>query len=591
MDASGAALLGGGSRLDLDTLARVSGMEFCQALAAQLAAVLAADLVTVGMLHSPQGGPVRVLAGCFDGLPLEEFDYDSSGTPCLEVVRSGNSQVIRRQVPALYPEAGMFREEGIQAYAGAALTNAEGEVTGVLQAAWRREIGTGLAQQAAAVMERFAPRLGAEIAGLQRFSALAALAGDAEGRGPRAAFGQLAQQLQGGLRVRAAFIAETLEDRPECFRVLGCCVDGQEQAGAAERILPFEGLPCARLQGREHFLVPQGLQAAFPAQAAFPGGRQEAYLGVPLRDADGTVIGHFALLHDRALSPRKLETGLIALFAARIARVLRRRRAERRQEWAAQAQLISLKAESLGLLAGTVAHDFNNLLAAAQGQADLALAHLEAGHPAQQHVQGVGQGLQASAELVRQLLSFARGGAGQPPDRCDLNGILRETMALLPVARITNKTVVLDLAAEALMARLDPAQVRQLVTHLVFNAIEAIGSGEGTVTVLARRCCPGAEERGKLLKGRSKLPEGACLLLEVRDTGAGMGRETVTRIFDPFFSTKPGGRGLGLAAVLGVVSSHRGGLAVDSCEGGGSSFRVYFPACGQPAAQIGRAHV
>ena len=144
MDASGAAALGESGRLDLGELAALNGRQFCQAFVDQLARGFGADLVTVGELQPGGGGGIRVLASWFDGLQLGDFEYDTRATPCHDVLQSGGPQVFLRQVQERYPENGMFAEEGIQAFAGLALKDAEGRTAGLVQAAWRREIGTGL---------------------------------------------------------------------------------------------------------------------------------------------------------------------------------------------------------------------------------------------------------------------------------------------------------------------------------------------------------------------------------------------------------------------------------------------------------------
>ncbi|MBY6067706.1 response regulator [Leisingera aquaemixtae] len=588
MDASGAAALGESGRLDLGELAALNGRQFCQAFVDQLARGFGADLVTVGELQPGGGGSIRVLASWFDGLQLGDFEYDMRATPCHDVVQSGGPQVFLRQVQERYPENGMFAEEGIQAFAGLALKNAAGRTAGLVQAAWRREIGTGRAAEITALMQQFAPRLGAEIAGLQTRAALAALARGPGSTSPRAAFRQLAAQLQGALGVRTAFIAENTAHSADRFQVLACCTDGQAEAAMEDSLVGYAGRPCAFLKEGERFLVPEGLQQAFPAQAQFREQGLQSYLGVPLRDAEGQMIGHFALLHSREIRLEPSENSLVEVFAARIALELCRRRAERRRRQAEQALLLRHKSESLGLLAGTIAHEFNNLLASMQGRSELALAHLGAAHPAQAHVAAVEEGLQASARLMRQLLGYARGGGNPQPETCDLNCIVRDALALVPVECRLGKAVVLDLAEGELTAQMDPAQAGRLLMQAVLNAVEAIGPGAGTVTVATRRISLSAAERRRLLKGRRMAP-GPCLLLEVRDTGHGMGRDTLARMFDPFFTTKPGGRGLGLAVALGIISRHRGGLAVDSREGGGSTFRFYFPACTAAAAPAPRA--
>ncbi|MEW2912823.1 response regulator [Leisingera sp. JC11] len=584
MDASGGAALGASGRLDLEELAGASGRGFCQAFADQLAQGFGADLVTVSSLRIREAEHLRVAASWFDGLQLGDFEYDARGAPCRDAVLSGAPQVVPDGVQQLYPQDGMFIEENINSYAGVPLKDAAGAAVGLVQTAWRQAPGAALAAEAAAAMQQFAPRLGAELAAMQEADALAALAQGPGSLSPRAALRQLAEQLQRAFRVRMAVIAECAADSPGSFRVLACCDGGQDAAAGEERLMPYEGAPCAFLREGEPFLVPSGLQEMFPAQQQFRAQGLQSYFGVPLRDANGRLTGHIALLHDRKMTAGFQKNSLIEAFAARAALELCRRRAERRRRQAEQALLLRRKAESLGLLAGTIAHEFNNLLAAMQGRSELALANLEAAHPAVAQVQAVEQGLQASARLMRQLLGYARGGGSPQPETCDLNRIVREALVLVPPECRLGKAVVLDLAKGELAAQMDPAQAGQLLMQAVLNAVEAIGPGAGTVTVATRRISLSAAERRRLLKGR-RMPAGPCLLLEVRDTGGGMGRDTVARIFDPFFTTKPGGRGLGLAAAMGVISNHRGGLAVESRAGGGSTFRFYFPAGAAETAQ------
>ncbi|WP_082020137.1 MULTISPECIES: ATP-binding protein [unclassified Leisingera] len=577
MDASGGAALGESGRLDLRQLSVLSGREFCQAFTDQMALGFGADLVTVSLLQVAEADYLKVVASWFDGLQLGDFEYDARGAPCHDVVLSGAAQVVPDRVQQLYPEDAMFIEENINSYAGVPLKNAAGAVVGLVQAAWRQEPGEALAAEAVAHMQQFAPRLGAELAGLQQVAALTALAQGPGSLPLRAALQQLAEQLQKAFRVRFAFIAEFNADRSDGYRVLAACEGGTTVAGIEDAVVPYQGTPCSFLREGEPFLVPEGLQEVFPAQAHMRAPGLHSYLGVPLRDAEGQLAGHFALLHDREIGEDISKDPLIGVFARRAGLVLQRRRAELRRRQAEQALLLRHKTESLGLLAGTIAHEFNNLLASMQGGSELALAHLEAAHPAVAHVQMVGDGLRDSARLMRQLLGYARGGGTPQPEACDLNRIVRETLALVPSECKLGKAVVLDLAGGELTAQIDPAQAGQLLMQAVLNAVEAIGPGAGTVTVATRRISLSAAERRRLLKGR-KMPAGDCLLLEVRDTGGGMGQDTMARIFDPFYTTKPGGRGLGLAAAMGIISSHRGGLAVDSREGGGSIFRFYFPA-------------
>ncbi|WP_411352165.1 ATP-binding protein [Leisingera aquaemixtae] len=585
MDASGVPQLGDSCGLNLGALAGLHGLDFCQEFAGQLARGTGADLVTVGELRVRESRRIRVLASSFDGLPLGDFEYDMRGAPCRDVVLSAAPQVHPGRVPELYPDGGMFIEEGLRSYAGVALKDPGGAACGLVQAAWRENIGDGLAQQAVAVMQQFAPRLGAEIAGLRRLAALAALAAGPGSSCPRAAVRQIAQVLQGALRVRGAFVAECTAGRPDRGRVAACCIGGRLADAAEGRAVRYDAAGARLPNGWEAVQLPEGLRQALPQQPQNRARSLQFCFGYLLRDADGAVTGWLGLLHDRGIGAEALEPDLTALIAARCGQELRRCAARQRRQQAAAAQLVRHKAESLGRLAGAIAHEYNNLLAWMQGRAELAMANLEAAHPAEQHLQAVEQGLRASAGLVRQLTGFVRGASGPVPAPCDLNAIVHEAMELVPLACRKGKAVVLDLAEGVQAAHLDPEEVRELLLNLVLNAAEAIGPGAGTITVKTRRTCLDAAERRRLLKGR-RMAAGDCLLLEVSDTGGGMGPDMLTRIFDPFYTTKPGGRGLGMAVALGIISRHQGGLSVESREGAGSVIRCYFPACAAVAAAV-----
>lgn len=587
MKTSAAAAPGGGG-VDAEQLALLNGQDFCQALVDQLAQQFGADLVSIGERRVTDVERVRMLASRFDGLPLGDFEYESRATPCQDLLETGRALVVSSSVQERYPQDVMFAEEGIQSYVGVALRPAGGEITGLIQAAWRRRLSAEDCRQAVALMERYAPRLAAEVAVMQNLSTLAVLAGGQEAGTPRAAFRLLADQLQRAFKVRAAFIAERLDEGS--YRILACCNGGRQLAPEAADIAAYEGTPCAHLRSGGEYRVPGGLQAPGAWSLPVAGRDLNAYLGLPLVDGDGGVIGHFALLHDREISRRGLGSGLIDLFAARIGLELRRRGAERQRLNAEQAHLIEHKTRSLGHLAGTIAHEFNNVLASMQGRTELALAFLGGGHPAEPHVEAVEDGLQSAAALVRQLLTYAKRGCSQEQTPCDLNAVVRTALLGRPPA-VPGQGGQLELELEpgVLAGRMDQAQIAQLLNDLVCNGLEAVGAAAGTVTVATRRARPSLQERRRMLKGAETLTGGECLVLEVRDTGCGIAPETLTRVFDPFYSTKPGSRGLGLAAVPGVVSRHQAALAVDSGPGRGSVFRFYFPACDAAELPAGQA--
>ncbi len=249
------------------------------------------------------------------------------------------------------------------------------------------------------------------------------------------------------------------------------------------------------------------------------------------------------------------------------------------------------KDESLAVLAGGVAHDFNNLLAAILGHASLALKQLPAGSAARRHVEKAAAAVERASDLTRQMLAYS--GRGHFVVRStDFNALICENLPLLEVA--VPKNVRLEKALQQHLPAVDAdvGQIQQVLMNLVINAAEAIGEHGGTVTVATGVREVGAGDTALWRASGQPLAPGPYVSLEVRDDGPGMDAETVERIFEPFFTTKFTGRGLGLAAVLGVVRGHRGALSVESTPGRGTTFRLLFApgsACAaEPAGAAGR---
>jgi two-component system cell cycle sensor histidine kinase/response regulator CckA len=254
---------------------------------------------------------------------------------------------------------------------------------------------------------------------------------------------------------------------------------------------------------------------------------------------------------------------------------------ERQQAEAArmklQAKLLEVqRLESLGLMAGGIAHDFNNLLTVIMGNASTALLSLPKGSAARADVEAVLAASQRAADLTRQMLAYS--GRGQFDVRpLDVSAQVREIAALVYPSIPVKVELRLELGpAPAVLA--DAAHIQQVIMNLVLNAAEAIGEAPGHVVITtSERHIDGAEAMA--LSADAPLTPGRHVLLEVRDSGSGMDAATLKRIFDPFFTTKFTGRGLGLAAVLGIVRAHSGAILVDSTLGKGSTFQVFLPSC------------
>ncbi len=234
--------------------------------------------------------------------------------------------------------------------------------------------------------------------------------------------------------------------------------------------------------------------------------------------------------------------------------------------------------ESLNVLAGGIAHDFNNLLTGILSNAGTARRKLAANDSAQQHLREIVRGSKLAAHLTGQLLAYAGRGQFQVLAR-DLSAEVREIQDLLETSVRTRATLDFRLA-EGLPAILaDPIQIHQVLMNLVVNAAES-GDGEIAVRIETQAIDVSESDIRKLAPG-SPLKPGRCVALDVIDDGSGMDAETLERIYDPFFTTKSAGRGLGLAASLGIIHRHQGGIRVKSRPGKGTQFRIVFPASDQ----------
>jgi two-component system CheB/CheR fusion protein len=237
------------------------------------------------------------------------------------------------------------------------------------------------------------------------------------------------------------------------------------------------------------------------------------------------------------------------------------------------------KLESLGLLAGGIAHDFNNLLTGILGNASLALSETAPDQAMRHYLRQIVEASERAAFLTRQMLAYAGRGRFVTAST-DMSDLVREIAALVRTSIPKSVDLRLDLAPNLPNIEADPSQVQQVLMNLITNAAEAIGdSSPGSVTVRTSLREVSSQEAAELFKP-DPAEAGTYLQLEVIDTGAGMAESTKARIFDPFFTTKFTGRGLGLAAVRGIVRRHRGVIFVHSAPGQGTTFRVLLPASG-----------
>ncbi|MBI3448621.1 MAG: PAS domain S-box protein [Acidobacteria bacterium] len=259
-----------------------------------------------------------------------------------------------------------------------------------------------------------------------------------------------------------------------------------------------------------------------------------------------------------------------------------RRRAEEERVKLETQMRQAQKLESLGVLAGGIAHDFNNLLTAMLGYSSLAQAELPSGSPARPMIAEIENAARRAADLTDQMLAYS--GRGQfVIEVFRVDELVLEMSKLLKT--VISKKAEFELDLRPVTIRGDATQVRQVVMNLITNASDALGGRSGRIRVRTRgRQVEAAELRSPYLD--RELPGGPYACLEVEDSGCGMAPETLGRIFDPFFTTKFTGRGLGLAAVLGIVRGLSGTIRVTSALDRGTTFQVHFPAV--PEVMAGR---
>lgn len=303
--------------------------------------------------------------------------------------------------------------------------------------------------------------------------------------------------------------------------------------------------------------------SAFDARRAF---RME----YRLRSADGT----YRWIFDEGV-PRFGSDGVFAGYVGSCVDISDSKRAQ------AEA-LARQKLESLGVLAGGIAHDFNNLLGSILADSELALSELSRGERVRDELVRINAVGMRAAEIVRELLVYAGNekGAFEP---IDLSALVEEMLQLLKVSISKRAILNIDLPAGLPSVRANAAQIRQVVMNLVTNASDALGLDSGRITVATSRA---RISRQSALHHDFDLPDGDYLRLQIADTGLGMTQEVLAKIFDPYFSTKATGHGLGLAAVQGIVRGHGGAIRVTSAPGRGTAFEILLPAAIEPVSDV-----
>jgi PAS domain S-box-containing protein len=302
------------------------------------------------------------------------------------------------------------------------------------------------------------------------------------------------------------------------------------------------------------------------------GQREQLEIELRVRRSDGEYVW----LLDRGRVVQRDEQGRPLRASGTLLDITGRKQAEQEQQDLQRQIEHAQKLESLGVLAGGIAHDFNNLLVGVLGNADLALRELSPVSPARENVTEIERAARRAADLCRQMLAYS--GKGRfVVEPVELPDLIEEMAHMLEVS--IGKGVVLKyhFGRDIPPIEADATQLRQVVMNLIINASEAIGDRSGVISVTVNHTECDREYLSSTYLAE-ELEPGTYVVLEVADTGVGMDKQTLDRLFEPFFTTKFTGRGLGLAAVQGIVRGHQGAVKVYSEPGQGTTFRVLLPA-------------
>jgi len=325
--------------------------------------------------------------------------------------------------------------------------------------------------------------------------------------------------------------------------------------------------PCENVVGKSICCYPENVRQLFPNDLMLADMQVESYLGLPLWDSAAEPLGLIAVLDGKPLRNSELIKTILKLVATGAAAVLESKRAEAERAQLELQLLQAQKLESLGVLAGGIAHDFNNILTAIMGNISYARMDLEATHSACAPLARAEKAARRAADLARQLLVFAKGG--EPVKKVvSLRQIVDDAVALTLSG--TNVQAVIDLPPGLNAVNADEGQINQSFHNIIINAVHAMPAG-GRLTVsgenvtLATDNCHG-------------LPAGDYVRISFADEGCGIPDEDLKRIFDPYFTNKAGGTGLGLASTYSIIRKHNGQISVSSTPGSGTTLTILLPA-------------
>ncbi len=313
---------------DLELLSSSTGLEFLQTFVELLQEVVQTDFIAISELRVSDEERIQVKAGWMDGESLESFEYDACFTPCLEAIKSAEIVLVHKDVQSAFPKDELLQHKKLESFIGYPVTNAQGEVIGLIQLGWRNQTLAEECHQILDTIEDFSPRVATELENLRTMRILEALARGPDPESSKSVFHLIAEQIQQLLGVKAVFVAECSQQDRKVFNILAYCEGGRwlhEMEGA---VLSYEGRPCETLENQEEFRIQSGLADAYPDQERYRTAPFDTYLGMRVSDSMGNTIGHFVVFHESPIITHRLETKLLAILRDRLGFEILRKRLE-----------------------------------------------------------------------------------------------------------------------------------------------------------------------------------------------------------------------------------------------------------------------
>lgn len=523
----------------VDVVASTTGQEYFSKLVNSLSRVCDVKFAIAGALDPQDRNLIRTIAVSHQGESAANFTYDLRGTPC-ENVAGKQFCHYPDDIQRHFPDDTWLVENNIRSYMGIPLWSSTGEALGLIVLA--SDIPIPDPDRAKATLQVVSARCGAE---LERTRAELALRESEE---------RLSEVI--GHTPNVAIQWYDSEGRVKLWNDASERMFGfSEEEALGKTLDQLIHTPEENEVFREALAsIARTGQSIGPSEFTFR--RRNGDSGICLSSL-------FKIPGDHRSD----------WFVCMDIDITERKQAEEDRRRLEAQVLQSQKLESLGVLAGGIAHDFNNLLTAMLGYAELTSTHLPDDSPVRLYVREIEKAAQRAAGLTQQMLAYSgRGTFVIEP--IELDALVLDLSELLRT--VISKKVLIELNLQPATIEGDVTQIRQVVMNLITNASDSLEGRAGTIYIRTRTQFFGSDELRSPFHPDT-LSDGQYACFEVEDPGCGMSDQTLERIFEPFFTTKFTGRGLGLAAVLGIVRAHRGTILVRTALGQGSLFQILIP--------------